>query len=203
MSSTVKEQSGVPTPVKIVIGIAFMVGGVFMSNKHIGSLSINGLDIDLGLSVATIGVFLILFPVIHLFYFSALHEAIHNRNSDLESTFGEAESLRSEMTKMKTEYEQRLASTEANAREQIQSQIKEAQTLRASLMSEAAEKADALKKQAEDEIAASKQKVLGELRTHVVDMAMLAAEKVVGENMDNAKNRKLVDDLISKAEVKA
>lgn len=180
-----------------------MVGGTMASNQHIGSGDFQGLEYDLGLTVATIGVFLILFKVIEMFYFVPLRDAIHDRTSELESTFSEAESLRAEMAKTRTDYEQRLAQTEASAREQIQAQIKEAQNLRASLMAEASSKADALVKNAQDEIASEKAKVITELRVHVVDMALLAAEKVVGENMDNEKNRRLVDQMISQAEVKA
>lgn len=174
-----------------------------MSNAHIAKGEFSGLEYDLGLSIATIGVFLVLFGVINTFYFVPLREAIANRNEELVQTFSEAESLRAEMGKMKTDYESRLASTEANAREQIQSNIKEAQTLRQNLMAEASAKSEAMIKQAQDEIEANKAKVLTDLRVHVTDMALLAAEKVIGENMDNDRNRKLIDDLLTRAEVKA
>lgn len=202
-NSSEKSSSGGLAFVSIIVGIGLMVGGTMASNQHIGSGDFQGLEYDLGLTVATIGVFLILFKVIEMFYFVPLRDAIHDRTSELESTFSEAESLRAEMAKTRTDYEQRLAQTEASAREQIQAQIKEAQNLRASLMAEASSKADALVKNAQDEIASEKAKVITELRVHVVDMALLAAEKVVGENMDNEKNRRLVDQMISQAEVKA
>jgi len=142
-----------------------------------------------------------LFPVIQIFYLNPLSDAINERTSELEHTFTEAETLRSEMTKMRNDYEQRLAATEAEARSQIQAQIKEAQELRQSLMAEATAKADEMVKRAAEEIESEKQKVLSQLRTEVVTLTLAASEKIIGENMDTDKNRKLIAEFIEKVEV--
>ena len=107
------------------------------------------------------------------------------------------------MTQMRNDYERRLAAKEAEAREQIQAQIKEAQQLRQTLMSEAAAKADDLVKRANQEIEAERARVLGELRLEVVNLTLGATEKLLGENIDSAKNRRLVEEFIDKIEVKA
>jgi F-type H+-transporting ATPase subunit b len=208
--SNEQKSSGSPI-VGIIIGAVLMVGGTYLSlnAKAMGvggiqeTLEGQGIPLDFGKTIGTIGVFLILFPVIKSFFIKPLQDAIQERNSDLERTFTEAENLRTEMERMKSDYDRRLAESEANAREQIQSQIREAQNLRSSLMAEAATRADALVQQATAEIEAEKQKVLVELRTHVVDLALAAAEKVVGENMDSERNRRLVDDYINSVEVVA
>jgi F-type H+-transporting ATPase subunit b len=208
--SNEQKSSGSPI-VGIIIGTVLMVGGTYLSlnAKAMGvggiqeTLEGQGIPLDFGKTIGTIGVFLILFPVIKSFFIKPLQDAIQERNSDLERTFTEAENLRTEMERMKSDYDRRLAESEANAREQIQSQIREAQNLRSSLMAEAATRADALVQQATAEIEAEKQKVLVELRTHVVDLALAAAEKVVGENMDSERNRRLVDDYINSVEVVA
>lgn len=189
----------------IVIGLILMFGGFWFSkNVHIGfleTLSEQGLPIDLGKTVSTIGVFLILFPVVKMFFISPLTEAIDARNAELEKTFGEAESLRAQMTAMKTEYEQRLARTEAEAREQIQAQIREAQEVRQQLMAEASLKADELVKRAQEDIQAERDRVINELRIETVNLTLAAAERVIGENLDDARNRKLIEDFIATAEV--
>jgi F-type H+-transporting ATPase subunit b len=208
--SNEQKSSGSPI-VGIIIGAVLMVGGTYLSlnAKALGvggiqeTLEGQGIPLDFGKTIGTIGVFLILFPVIKSFFIKPLQDAIQERNSDLERTFTEAENLRTEMERMKSDYDRRLAESEANAREQIQSQIREAQNLRSSLMAEAATRADALVQQATAEIEAEKKKVLVELRTHVVDLALAAAEKVVGENMDSERNRRLVDDYINSVEVVA
>jgi F-type H+-transporting ATPase subunit b len=209
--SNEQKSTGVPPIVGIIIGAILMVAGTYASvnAKSVGLATIQeplaeqGILLDLGKTVATIGVFLILFPVIKNFFIQPLNDAINERNNNLERTFTEAENLRAEMEKMRIDYDRRLAKSEASAREQIQSQIREAQNLRTQLMTEASAKADQLVQQAQAEIEAEKAKVLVELRTHVVDLALLAAEKVIGENMDTERNRTMVDDFINKVEVNA
>lgn len=205
MSSTDSKRSAGSPWGKVLLGIALAIFGTYLSvadkipfTKTLKDL---GLELDFGMTIATIGVVMAMFPVIDSFFLVPLRTAINERNTNLENTFSEAEELRAEMQKMRTAYEQRLAATESQAREQIQAQIKEAQTLRATLMDEATQKTQALIAQAEQEIAAERDRLIGDLRNQVVDLALAAAEKVVRENMDTDRNRRLVDDFISRAEV--
>lgn len=197
----------------VVVGALLMVGGMYISQKYtspelgeaqfLHSINEQGIPLDLGKTVAIIGVFFILFPVINFFFVKPLSAAIGERTTELENTFSEAEQLRSEMNSMRSDYERRLAQKEAEAREQIQAQIKEAQNLRQTLMSEAAAKADDLVKRANTEIENERTRVLSELRLEVVNLTLSATEKLIGENMDSEKNRRLVNEFIDKVEVKA
>jgi F-type H+-transporting ATPase subunit b len=207
MSTESKPSSG-STILGFVIGLLFMVGGSYAAVHEDEILPFQKglresmhLELNLGLTIATIGVFLILFPLIRMFFVNPLHDAIQERNTNLEQTFSEAESLRSEMQRMRTEYERRIVDTEAQAREQIQGQIREAQNLRATLMDEATQKTNALVAQAQQEIASERDRLVSELRNHVVDIALAAAEKVVRENMDTERNRRLVEEFVNQAEV--
>jgi F-type H+-transporting ATPase subunit b len=218
-----KQSSGSPLP-GVIIGVLLMVAGTWASTEvHHGiealqkgetphgplaflaqplyGLEGQGIPIDPGKTLATIGVFLILFPVIKSFFLNPLTEAISQRNTDLERTFSEAEQLRTEMQQMRSSYEQQLATTQAEAREQIQSTIREAQNLRQTLMVEAAERADALVERAHQEIAQERDRVITDLRIQVTDLALNAAERVIGANMDTEANRRLVEDFINQVEV--
>lgn len=187
-----------------VIGAVFMVGGTYFSLKMtnpLASLGEMGIPIDLGSTIATVGVLLIVFPLVKMFFTDPLSQAIGERNENLEHTFAEAESLRAEMTKTRADYEARLAAAEASAREHIEAQIKEAQKLRQTLMNEAATRADAMIEKAQQEIASERERILTGLRNQVVELSLVAAERIVGENMDNERNRKLVDEFVSGLEV--
>lgn len=207
-SEAVKTKSGGARVLNYVIGLILMIAGGYVSMKvwpnSPGAEYMHnmGLPLDPGKTVAVIGVFLILFDVMEMFFFKPLNEAIQARNGELESTFTEAEQLRSDMSKMKVDYEKRLTDTEANAREQIQAQVKEAQELRKTLMAEAQGKADELVAKAQEEIAGEKAKALADIRVHVAGLSMMATEKILGENMDNERNRKLVDEFLDKVEAR-
>lgn len=205
--SNKSNSSGIPNIVKYVGGAALVVVGVLINQKvgagteTPGVLKVIGIEWEPGKTIASMGVFFMLFPFISIFFVKPLNDAIEERNSNLENTFSEVETMRSEMTSMKSDYEKKLATTEADAREKINAQIKEAQVLRQGLMAEAASKSDAMIKQAQEEIAGEKSKALREIQVHVTDLALAAAEKVVGKNMDSDTNRKLVADFIKDLEV--
>lgn len=193
---------------KFVLGVALMLGGTAMYNANyenpyawVTAIRDLGIPLDPGKTIATVGVFLILFPIIAMFFLKPLEEAINERNTNLEKTFAESESLRDEMTKLKTDYERQLKETEAEARQEIQRQVREAQELRQTLMAEASEKADAYLAKAREEIDAEKAKALTELRLHVTTVALGATERILQENVDTEKNRKLIDDFLATVEV--
>lgn len=186
----------------IGLGIVFIVIGFAVKDQSWTRPEMfSGLQLDLGKTITNIGVFLVFIPVINMYFYVPLKEAMDARNQELESTFSEAEQLRTQMQTLKTDYEARLTETEAEARFQIQNQIKEAQNLRQQLMTEAAERADALVRQAQLEIEQEKAHAIATIRTHVVDLTLAAAQKVIGENMDSEKNRRLIAEFIDTVEV--
>lgn len=208
MSETTEptKRSGAAIPL-IVIGLALMAGGGWLAmNPPEGlkgfyeSLEHQGIALDFGKTISAIGVFMVLFQVIKGFFFNPLDEAIHNRTSELESTFSEAETLRSEIKTMRSEYETRIVKTELDAREQIQAQLKEAQALAQQLKTEAAAQAEEMKRAASADIANERDKVMRELQINVVNLTLQATEKLLGENVDSEKNRKLVEEFITKVE---
>ena len=184
----------------VVAGAIFVALGMTVFKNTAPNL-LEGIDFNFGKTLVQIGVVLILFPLIFQIFVKPLQAAIQERNTELERTFTEAEKLRSRMEQMRNEYEQRLAETEASAREQIQAQIREAQALRGELMAEASAKADALLRRAEEEIEQQKNRVLTEMRLEIVNLTLMATEKVLGENVDNERNRRFVQEFIDKVEV--
>ncbi len=207
MSQQTKTSSGLPYPVILVVGLAAMFGGFWFSKnvkvELLEKLAEQGLPIDFGKTIAVVGVMLIMFPVVKMFYLQPLADAIESRNAELEKTFSEAEDLRTEMTRMKGDYERRLASTEAAAREQIQKEIAEARKFADEKVAAVNGAIDEMKAKAVEDIERQKQAALTELRVMVTNLTLTATERVLKANVDTDKNRKLIDDFISEVEVPA
>jgi F-type H+-transporting ATPase subunit b len=188
-----------------VIGVALMVGGMYISKnvdipfQH--TLAEQGIPLDLGKTIATIGVFLILFKLIEFFYLKPLTEAIDTRNNALQATFDEAEELKARMTELKTAYEEKLAKSEAEAREEIQRALAEAQQMKNQIIAEARTQADEIRRKADEDIEREKAKALVEMRTQVVELTLTATEKLIGESMDEDRQRRLVEKFIDTVEV--
>lgn len=186
----------------VLLGLVMLVFGVYVKGQPWTTPEMfKDLGLDLGKTIVGVGWILIFIQLIKGFFYAPLDEAIQARNSELESTFTDAENLRTQMDQLKGEYEQRLATTEATAREQIQAQVREAQQIRQQLMAEAGARADELVKKAQEDIALERERVLAEVRLSVVDMTLQATERLLGENVDDERNRRLVQEFIDKAEV--
>jgi len=207
MANEIEKKSSPMTPMfGIIIGALLMVGGWYLYREKVfaaieGPLEAQGVPLALGKTISMIGILLILFPVVRSFFIDPLAQAINDRNNELERTFSEAEKLRQEMSEMKNSYERRILDTEAEAREKIQAQIKEAQDLRVQLMADAALAKEQLISQAQEEIGREKDRIVNELRIEVVNMTLGATERVLGQNVDSESNRRLVAEFIDKVEV--
>jgi F-type H+-transporting ATPase subunit b len=162
---------------------------------------LEGIDLHLGETVTSIGIFLFLWGLISGIFTKPLAEAINQRTTNLEKTFAEAQDLREQMDRTREEYEARLKQTEEDARTRIQNEVKKAQELRTQIQAEANAKAEDMLRKAREEIEAERDKVMTQVRVHVANLSLLATERILGENMDNERNRRLVEEFIDKVEV--
>ena len=69
--------------------------------------------------------------------------------------------------------------------------------LREELMAKAQEDSRKLLEQAKIEIQQEKDTAMADLRNEVSDLAIKAAEKIINENLDENKQKKIVNDFIS------
>lgn len=129
--------------------------------------------------------------------FAPIGKVITDRQGDIQKTYDQLDADQRQMQALKTDYEARLAAIEAEGRERITNMIKEAQATRDSVLSDANSRAQELVSRAESEVAREKEQAMITLRTQVADLAIGAAERVIGDNLDEARSRKLVDEFIT------
>lgn len=186
----------------IIIAAIFWVVSAqpFVENWNLIPL-VHQLGLDFRTTFVTVGAIALMFPIIQLFFVNPLNEAMDERTRRLEETYGDAESLKQNMTDLKASYEQKLATTEAEAREKIQTALGEAQEMKGRIIEEARGQAEEIKDRTTEELRREREKMLVDLRSHVVDLTMTATRKVIGESMDEAKQRELVEKFIDTAEV--
>ena len=169
----------------------------------------NGISLvqQLGLNFRTffvaIGAIFLMFPVIQMWFLAPLQEAMNERTRNLESTYADAENLKQHMSDLKASYEEKLAASEAEAREKIQAAINEAQQMKEQILNDARNQAEEIRERTKEDMERERQKMLVELRAHVVDLTLLVSEKVIHANLDDERQRKLIGDFIEKAEVGA
>jgi F-type H+-transporting ATPase subunit b len=80
---------------------------------------------------------------------------------------------------------------------------KQAEDLRKELEAKAREQAEGLVAKARAEIQQERAKAVEDLREQVADLAVMAAERIIGESLDAKKHRELIERTIEEAEIRA
>jgi len=154
------------------------------------------LKVDPGLMIWTIITFVVLLIVLRAAVWRPLLAMLDERERRIRDALSGAERARHEAERTLVEYKETLSKAEVEARERIQKATEQAHRERERIVSESHHQATRLVEDAKAEIQHEKERALQELRQTVGDLAIQATSKLLDENMDNARNRKIVDDFI-------
>ena len=117
-----------------------------------------------------------------------------NDHKDLdEQAKQEAETLRQQ-------YSDTISEAKEEASRIIMKAHDDAETERSNIIQKSHEEADEIVSAASETIENERRRVLQQAQSQIADLAIEAASKVVGANLDDEKNRKLVDEFLSERE---
>ncbi|MEM1268748.1 MAG: F0F1 ATP synthase subunit B [Bacteroidota bacterium] len=154
------------------------------------------LDPKSGLFIWTVIVFSIVLAVLWKYAWGPITQALATREKTIEDSIERAERALAEAKQIAEDNEKARREAEADARQIVADAREAADRLRTEELDKTREQVQAMQTQAREDIEREKQSALAELRAEVADLAVKAAEKVLGSNLDASSNRKLVDDFI-------
>jgi len=123
-------------------------------------------------------------------------DALDQRRDKVEGDYVAAEKNLAESEQLKADFTSKLADIKGIEREKVQEAVHRGEELADSLVTKARASADETKRKAEQDIELEAHKARIDLRDSVVAMALGAAEKVIGERLDDDLHRKLISDYI-------
>ena len=160
------------------------------------------IDVVPGLMVWTIVTFFITFLVLRRFAFAPIQKLIDQRRDRIREALDEADKARQEAKELRelTHAEREEAKAERErileeTRRQAQAQLDQAR----------AQADDDLKRRLDEnlrEIEAENRRMAEQIRRDVVELTLLAAEKVTGKSLDADDQRRLIDETIDEVDVK-
>jgi F-type H+-transporting ATPase subunit b len=160
------------------------------------------IDVVPGLMVWTILTFLIVLWVLRRFAFGRIQGMIDQRRDRIREALDEADKARAEARELrelvKREREEALAERERildESRRQAQVQLDQARTAADTDLKERLEKN-------REELEAENARLRETIRRDVVELTLLAAEKVTGKVLDEEDQRRLIDETIDEVDVK-
>ena len=143
--------------------------------------------------------FLILVFVLGKFLYRPFLGALEARKQSIQETYDKAQIISRRADAKMAKYERRIANAEDEARDIIKEGKKRADRQAAQIVEEANQKALEIVKRAEEAAELEKARAMDALREEIVDMVILAAEQVVGREVEKEGHLAIIDEVIDNA----
>jgi len=155
------------------------------------------MDIRINLMFWTLVIFLVLFFILKKWAFPAILSSVEAREKALEDAIESAKRDREEAAKLLAEHKAAIDNARNEAQKLIADGRAVAEKMRAEMLEKTRADQQELLERARRDIANERDKAIAELRREAVDLAIAGASKVIEQNLDSDKNRKLVESFLS------
>ena len=153
-------------------------------------------DINGGVIIWTVVIFVILLAVLYRLGYPALLKMVEERERRIQKQLEDAEKANAEAQRLLEEHKKQIAAARNEAQEILAKAKTVSQKERETLLAKAREEYDALLSRARKDIDAEKEKAIQALRREAVELSIAAASRVIEANLDNDANRKLVSEFL-------
>lgn len=145
----------------------------------------------------TLVIFLILFFMLRKWAFPAILGAVERREQALQEALDNAKRDREEAQRLLEEHRRRIEEARGEAQKLITDGRAIAEKMRTDLIEQTHQEQQAMLDRARREIETEKERAVAQLRREAVNLAIAGASKVIEQNLDNTKNRQLVEGFLS------
>ena len=144
----------------------------------------------------TVAFILLLVVLWRVGVFKRISEALAERTSKIEGQIQQAEAKQAEADRLLDEYRQQLAGAREEANRIVAEAREAAEQLRKDGQQRAQDEANRIFESARQEIGAERDRAARELRGEVGHLAVDVAERVIGWQLDEDRQRELIDQFI-------
>lgn len=122
--------------------------------------------------------------------------ALEQREQNIQESLDAADKAMKRAEEISRKNDEALKKAEIDAQRMRKQAKEDAEKIRDEIIEKSRSEAEAVKKQTLDSIEQEKQKAMLELRNKVAELAIEATSKILNAEIDQKKNKKLVDDFI-------
>jgi F-type H+-transporting ATPase subunit b len=149
-----------------------------------------------GLMIWTLVCFAIVFFVLRRYAFGPIQKLIDERRERIRRSIEEADKARAEARKLLEEHRALIGSARRDAEEILAEARRIAEAQRARVREETEADRQRRLEETRRQIEAETRRALDQIRAEVADLTLLATEKVVGKALDQADQRRLIEEAI-------
>ncbi len=144
-------------------------------------------------------VFLIVVFVLWKWALPTVNKFLDERSGQIQRGLDDAETAKRQLAEAETRVANMLEQARQEGQHALSRATQAAEHLRAEIEQEARQRADEIMNQAQKNIEQQIAQAKSELSRQVSDLAIMAAERVIGHSMNTEDNRKLVQEFVSQS----
>jgi F-type H+-transporting ATPase subunit b len=151
-------------------------------------------QLDPGLYIWTIVVFLVLLGLLAKFAWKPLLEALEKRQESIRRSLDDAAKAKQELEQLHAESQRILAEARGEAETIVARTREDANRLRDEMRQKAQQEAATIVKNAEKQIELETARALQQIRHEAVDLSIAIASKLLQRNVSKEDNERLIED---------
>ena len=142
--------------------------------------------------------FLVMFVILWRLVFRRVGGVLDRRRDDIVARMEEIERNQDEAAQLRQQVDERLAGIEQDAQERIAQATRQAVERSAAILEEARASADDELQRARETIERERDDAILSIRAEVADLVVQATTRILGEAIDDARQRQIVDEMIGR-----
>ena len=150
------------------------------------------LGINPSLLVSQLFNFALLAFLLYRLLYKRVLAMMSQRKERIARSMAEVDAAREAAAKAQQEYDRKVAEAQRKAQEIIGQAAQQGEQTRSGIVADAQREAEAIKQKAREEGALVKAQMLAEVQSQIASLSMLAAERVLGQAMDEGTQRQLI-----------
>ena len=150
-----------------------------------------------GLMIWTLVTFVIVLIVLRKFAFGPIQQLIDTRRQAIVADLDAAQAAREEAQTSLAEYRQQLAEARKEANKIVEDARRVGDERRAAAVAELEAEKTRLMQQTREEIQSETRQALNAIKQQVADLTLAATEKVVRAQLNEAEQRRLIDEALA------
>src|ERR671932_514329 len=158
---------------------------------------------NIGLMIWTLLAFLVALFILRKYAWPAITNALDKRQRAIEESIEVAERTRTEAQEILQEYRERLREARAQADEIVARARKAGEVHERETLEKARVQREELMAQTRRDIEAETRRAIQEIRAEVADLTVMATEKVTRKSLDEADQKRLVEQALAELDFSA
>ena len=142
---------------------------------------------------------LILYIILKKYFWEKIRKFMTDRRDAIQDAFDSAEAMNRRADEKMRNYSAWIAGVEEEGREIIRDAKQQADAQAQEILAEARAQASEIITKAENTIELEKAKAMEEMRQEIGTLALMAAEKIVGREIEDIGQEQIIDDVINQA----